>query len=176
MLKNAFFHLATQVGELLRSNHLMLATAESCTGGEIGYLVTSVQGSSNWFDRGFVTYSNQSKQEMLGISLKMIKEYGTVSEIVARAMAEGALQHSHADVSLAVTGIAGPDGGTPEKPVGTVWFAWAGKKFETYSVCKHFHGDRTIVRDQSALTALSGLISFVERREPKQALLEEEGI
>ncbi len=103
----------------------MLATAESCTGGLIAAACTDLAGSSTWFERGFVTYSNAAKAQMLGIDAALISQHGAVSELVARAMAQGALQHAHAQVALAVTGVAGPGGGSADKPVGTVWFAWA---------------------------------------------------
>lgn len=153
--------LAENVSEILKKHKLMLTTAESCTGGQVAEVITTITGSSNWFERGFVTYSNESKQEMLGIPAEIIAKHGAVSEATAHAMAEGALKHSHADVSLAVTGIAGPDGGTQEKPVGTVWFAWARKGAETKTLHQHFQGDRITIRDQAVETALRGLIEFV---------------
>src|SRR5690606_25364824 len=117
--------LAADVGRALVRAGRALATAESCTGGWVGQVVTSVPGSSAWYDRGFVTYSNAAKTEMLGVPERLLAEHGAVSEAVVCAMAEGALRASRAQVTLAVTGIAGPDGGTAEKPVGTVWFGWA---------------------------------------------------
>ena len=116
--------LAAQVGGALKAHGLMLATAESCTGGGVAQAVTAIAGSSAWFERGFVTYSNQSKQQMLGVTEATLIGHGAVSEATVRAMVAGALQHGAAQVALAVSGIAGPDGGTPDKPVGTVWFAW----------------------------------------------------
>jgi nicotinamide-nucleotide amidase len=116
--------LATQVGALLKSHGLMLATAESCTGGGVAQAITEVAGSSAWFERGFVTYSNLSKQQMMGVREATLKQHGAVSEMTVREMVAGALQHSAAQVALAVSGVAGPGGGTAEKPVGTVWFAW----------------------------------------------------
>jgi nicotinamide-nucleotide amidase len=153
--------LAREVGHALRNHGLMLATAESCTGGWVAQVVTSVAGSSEWFDRGFVTYTNVSKRELLGIKTTTLSRFGAVSEQSAREMAEGALAHSHAQVALAVTGIAGPSGGTPEKPVGTVCFAWAGKKRDTKSAKHRFTGDREAVRQQSVATALRGLLDFL---------------
>ncbi len=153
--------LAREVGHILKKHGLMLATAESCTGGGVAQSVTSVAGSSEWFDRGFVTYTNISKRELLGAKTATLARFGAVSEQTAREMADGALKHSHAQVALAVTGIAGPSGGTPEKPVGTVCFAWAGKKRETKSVKLHFNGDREAVRRQSVITALQGLLDFL---------------
>lgn len=153
--------LARAVGQTLKKRGLMLATAESCTGGWVAQAVTSVAGSSEWFDRGFVSYTGLSKHELLGVRTEILSRYGAVSEQTARAMAEGALSHSHAQVALAITGIAGPSGGTPEKPVGTVWIAWAGKKRETESVKHSFSGDREAVRRQAAATALQGLLDFL---------------
>lgn len=145
------------LSEKLLSKHWRIATAESCTGGGLAQLLTSIPGSSSWFERGFVTYSNQSKTEMLGVKLDTLEKYGAVSEEVAREMAEGVLKHSHADVSVAITGIAGPDGGAAEKPVGTVWFAWC-VFGNTFSECKHFKGDRARVRDQAIVFAVEGLL------------------
>ncbi|MFV1998075.1 MAG: CinA family protein [Acidiferrobacterales bacterium] len=153
--------LATQIGNELKSRNLMLATAESCTGGWVGQVVTSVPGSSHWYDRGFITYSNGAKRELLGVSTGVLARFGAVSEQTARAMAEGALAHSRADVSLAITGIAGPGGGTEEKPVGTVWFAWVGKDRETRTERRQFDGDRSAVRRQAVEAALLGLSGFI---------------
>lgn len=153
--------LARSVGHELKKQGLMLATAESCTGGWVAQMMTSVAGSSEWFDRGFVAYTNLAKREMLGVSTTILSRHGAVSEQCARAMAEGALTHSHAQVALAITGIAGPSGGTPEKPVGTVCFAWAGKKRDTLSRKHVFSGDREAVRRQSVVTALQGLLEYL---------------
>ena len=153
--------LAREVGRTLKQHGLMLATAESCTGGGAAQLVTSVAGSSGWFDRGFVTYTNVSKREMLGVKTATLSRFGAVSEQTAREMAGGAIVHSHAQVAFAITGIAGPSGGTPEKPVGTVCFAWAGKKRATKSVKHHFTGDREAVRRQSIAVALQELLEFL---------------
>ena len=152
--------LAREVGHALKKHEFKLATAESCTGGGAAQLVTSVAGSSEWFDRGFVTYTNVSKREMLGVKTTTLSRFGAVSEQTAREMADGAIAHSHAQAALAITGIAGPGGGTPEKPVGTVCFAWAGKKRATRSVKHHFTGDREAVRRQSIAVALQGLLEF----------------
>jgi nicotinamide-nucleotide amidase len=127
----------------------------------VAQVVTSVAGSSEWFDRGFVTYTNVSKRELLGVRTETLSRFGAVSEQAARDMAEGALAHSHAQVALAVTGVAGPSGGTPEKPVGTVCLAWAGKKRETRTAKRHFSGDREAVRRQSVAAALQGLLDFL---------------
>lgn len=153
--------LAKELGEELRRRRLMLAAAESCTGGWAAQAITSVAGSSAWFDRGFVTYTNISKHELLGVPAETLKRYGAVSEQTARAMAEGALRASHADVALAITGIAGPSGGSPEKPVGLVCFAWAGKGRETIARTERFSGDRAAIRRQAVRAALAGIIAFV---------------
>ncbi|MGE5241042.1 MAG: CinA family protein [Bacteroidota bacterium] len=153
--------LARAVGHELKKQGLMLATAESCTGGWMAQIVTSVSGSSEWFERGFVTYTNISKREMLGVKTTILSRHGAVSEPTARAMAEGALANSHAQVAVAITGIAGPSGGTPEKPVGTVCFAWAGRKRDTVSAKHQFSGDREGIRRQAVVTALQGLLDFI---------------
>ncbi len=155
--------LAAQVGELLRSHGLMLATAESCTGGGVAQAITEVAGSSVWFERGFITYSNLSKQQMLGVRKATLKQHGAVSEMTVREMVEGALQHSAAQVALAVSGIAGPDGGTVEKPVGTVWFAWGIKDGETRAQRYQLGGDRAEVRAQSVCIALQGVINLLNQ-------------
>lgn len=144
----------------------MLVTAESCTGGGVAYAITDMPGSSEWFERGFVTYSNAAKQEQLGVAHELIVRFGAVSEQVAAAMALGALQHSHADFSVAVTGIAGPDGGTAEKPVGTVCFGWGQRGGDVRTTRIVFDGNRRQVRELSILTALQGLTDLVEHSEP----------
>jgi nicotinamide-nucleotide amidase len=149
--------LADQLGHDLKRAGRSLATAESCTGGWLGAVLTSVPGSSLWYERGFVSYSNMSKREMLGVKTETLARHGAVSEQTARAMAEGALAASHADLTVAVTGIAGPGGGTPDKPVGTVCFAWAARKQPTRTATHHFSGDREAVRRKSVKTALEGL-------------------
>ena len=148
----------THIAAQLQARGWMLATAESCTGGMVAAACTDLAGSSQWFERGFVSYSNAAKTELLGVPAELIAQHGAVSEAVARAMAEGALVHSHAQVSLAVTGVAGPSGGSADKPVGTVWFGWcvAG---QTHSEVRHFAGDRAAVRRatlQHALARLAG--------------------
>ncbi|MBU1214349.1 MAG: nicotinamide-nucleotide amidase [Gammaproteobacteria bacterium] len=150
--------LAAQVGGALKAHGMMLATAESCTGGGIAQAVTSIAGSSAWFDRGFVTYTNLSKQQMLGVLESTLITYGAVSEAVVREMAEGVLRNSTAQVSLAVSGIAGPDGGTPDKPVGTVWFAWAFADGVITTAHHQFSGDRNEVRAQAVRVALQGVL------------------
>ncbi|MCK0537534.1 CinA family protein [Alcanivorax quisquiliarum] len=151
--------LATEVGEALARAEISLATAESCTGGAIAAAITDIAGCSGWFERGFVTYSNESKMAMLGVPQELLAQHGAVSEPVARAMAEGALQHSLADISVAVTGIAGPDGGSAEKPVGTVWFAWARRDGGTDTHCQCLAGDRDGVRSGAIEVALRGLLA-----------------
>ena len=156
--------LAAQVGGVLKSHGMMLATAESCTGGGVAQAVTEISGSSGWFDRGFVTYANAAKVEMLGVQQGTLDEYGAVSERTVREMAEGALQHSHAHVAVAISGIAGPTGGTPEKPVGTVWFAWSLRNGGTNAQVHHLSGTRAEVRVQSVHIALQGLLHLLESR------------
>ncbi len=153
--------LSMAVGRALLSNHLMLAAAESCTGGWVAQVITATAGSSQWFDRGFVTYTNESKQEMLGVQAQTLQRYGAVSEQTVREMAEGALKHSRAQVSLAISGIAGPAGGTPDKPVGMVCFAWAGENLPCQSATQYFPGDRTAVRLQAVQYALQQLIRWL---------------
>ena len=165
--------LTEQLAEVLQQHGWMLATAESCTGGMIAANCTDLSGSSQWFERGFVTYSNEAKHEMLGVDSALIAEYGAVSEAVAQAMTLGAMRRSHAQVSLAVTGIAGPTGGSADKPVGTVWFAWATPSdagpalgAETAWVKTermHFDGDRAAVRDAAAHHALKTLLDLLQQ-------------
>jgi len=138
----------------------MLATAESCTGGMIAAACTDLSGSSNWFDRGFVTYSNEAKTEMLGVDPALIEAHGAVSEVVARAMAFGAVRHSRAQVSVAVTGVAGPTGGSEEKPVGTVWFGFMVDGVLS-SETKHFDGDRAAVRAATVQYAFERLLQLL---------------
>lgn len=141
----------------LKARGLMLATAESCTGGLIASACTDVSGSSDWFERGFVSYSNAAKADLLGVPPGLIDTHGAVSEPVAQAMAAGALRHSRAQVALSVTGVAGPSGGSAEKPVGTVWFGWATTTGVTSECCR-FEGDRQRVRAATVQHALAGLL------------------
>jgi nicotinamide-nucleotide amidase len=141
------------VADTLLRRQWMLATAESCTGGMVAAACTDLAGSSAWLERGFVTYSNAAKTQMLGVDAQLIATHGAVSEPVARAMAQGALQHSAAQVALAITGVAGPGGGSVAKPVGTVWFGFAGP-WGVHSEVQHFGGDRAAVRQAAALHAL----------------------
>lgn len=142
---------------LLLARRWRLATAESCTGGLIAATCTELSGSSAWFERGFVTYSNEAKTELLGVPAALIAEHGAVSEPVALAMAEGALRHARAEVAVAVTGVAGPTGGSPDKPVGTVWIAWAVQGAPAHAVRHQFGGDRAKVRAATVRDALAGL-------------------
>jgi len=149
--------LARMLGQALLQKRAQCATAESCTGGLVAGAITGIAGSSSWFDRGFVTYSNEAKMDLLGVPDATLREHGAVSEATARAMAEGALARSLADVAVAVTGIAGPGGGTPGKPVGTVCFAWAARTRPTIAATRHFEGDRAAIRRASVIEALLGL-------------------
>ena len=148
--------ILTQISAQLLTHGWMLATAESCTGGMIAAACTDLAGSSQWFERGFVTYSNAAKTELLGVPTALIAQHGAVSEPVARAMAEGAVAHAHAQVAVAVTGVAGPTGGSADKPVGTVCFGWAVADGRTRTTTQRFDGDRAAVRWQAALFALQG--------------------
>ena len=149
--------LAKKLGQRLKAERERLVTAESCTGGWVAQVVTSVAGSSDWFERGFVTYSNDSKQELLGVEPTTLKKHGAVSEQTAIEMAQGALARSKGTVALAVTGVAGPGGGSREKPVGMVCFAWVHEK-DLKSETRHFSGDRESVRRQSVIRALEGVL------------------
>jgi len=154
--------LATLVGAKLKAKGLMLATAESCTGGWVAQAVTAIAGSSDWFERGFVTYSDAAKQEMLAVSARTLAAYGAVSEETASEMAAGALAHSRAQVAVAITGIAGPTGGSPEKPLGMVCFAWAVKDGPLNSETRQFEGGRESVRRQAVIAALQGMLKLLE--------------
>ncbi len=161
MLHDTLIRLAARVGARLKARGLMLVTAESCTGGWVAQAVTSVAGSSQWFERGFVTYSDVSKRELLGVRARTLRQCGAVSEQSARDMAAGALERSRAQVAVAVTGIAGPGGGSREKPVGTVCFAWARKGAAPASLVRRFSGGRASVRRQSVVAALDGLLKIL---------------
>lgn len=154
--------LAARVGDVLSARGWRLATAESCTGGWAAQAVTAVPGSSVWFDRGFVTYSNEAKLEMLGVQADTLASFGAVSEATVREMAAGALARSRAQAAFAISGIAGPTGGSAEKPVGTVCFAWAlaGKGVE--ALTRHFDGDRRAIRAASVREALQGLLDRLQ--------------
>ncbi len=148
------------LADLLLKNELKLATAESCTGGMISAACTDLAGSSNWFERGFVTYSNEAKADSLGVDAALIAQHGAVSEPVVRAMAFGAVRHSLAQVSIAVTGVAGPTGGSAAKPVGTVWFGFS-VQGALHSEMMRFEGDRAAVRRQTLVHALKRLLSIL---------------
>lgn len=154
--------LASRIGDELASRNEMLVTAESCTGGWVSMLVTSIAGSSSWFDRGFVTYSNESKQEMLSVDEQVIEIHGAVSEETARHMVQGAMENSRAQAGLSVTGIAGPGGGSIEKPVGTVCFGWLVDGHCETETC-HFSGNRQEIREQSVRKVLTGILAGLER-------------
>ena len=151
-------NLAQELGTALLARGEYLTAAESCTGGWLAQSVTANAGSSAWFDRGFVTYSNAAKVEMLGVPEATLANHGAVSEPTARAMVQGALAHSHADWAVAITGVAGPTGGSREKPVGTVCFAWAGKDGQLITTAACFKGNREQIRAQSVDLALTGLL------------------
>ena len=155
--------LVATLADRLRARGALIATAESCTGGLIAGACTELAGSSDWFDRGFVTYSNAAKTELLGVDAGLIDSQGAVSEPVARTMAAGALLRSSAALTVAVTGVAGPGGGSPAKPVGLVWLAWAWRDaagaVQTEALRQHFDGDRTAVRQATVAVALQGLLS-----------------
>ena len=162
MPDSILYKLAERVGAALKRRKLMLATAESCTGGWVSEAITMVPGSSDWFERGFVTYTYISKREMLGVSEATLDKHGAVSEPTVREMVTGALARSHARVAVAVSGTAGPAGGTPEKPVGTVCFAWGFKDGAPKSETQQFAGDREAVRKQSVEHALKGILLLLE--------------
>ena len=155
---NELEKLAETLGGELLARGEWLAAAESCTGGWLAQSVTAIAGSSGWFERGFVTYSNAAKVDMLGIAETTLERHGAVSEATARAMAQGALKHSKADWTVAVTGIAGPGGGTPDKPVGMVCFAWAQRDGGCEALTCNFSGDRAEIREQAVRRALSGAL------------------
>lgn len=160
-MTNDILDLAAQVGQALQAKNLLLTTAESCTGGGISQAITEIAGSTGWFDCGFVAYSNPSKTELLDVSAALIAQMGAVSEEVAAAMAIGALANSNAHVALSTTGIAGPTGAVPGKPVGTVCFGWT-RGDHTYTERLVFAGDRQSVREQTVVHALQGLLRFIE--------------
>ena len=160
-MDSQLYELARRSGEALKRKHLLLATAESCTGGWVAEAVTMVPGSSEWFERGFVTYTNVAKQEMLGVHTETLQRYGAVSEQTVQEMVAGALVNSRAQVALAVSGVAGPSGGTPSKPVGTVCLAWGFRDSAPLAITQHFAGDREAVRRLSVVRALEGLLELI---------------
>ena len=153
---------AERVAQRLKASGGMIVTAESCTGGWVAQELTAIAGSSAWFDRGFVTYSNEAKQEMLGVRADTLRRHGAVSEETAREMAQGALGRGRGTVALSITGIAGPTGGTAEKPVGTVCFGWATTQGAMLAETKHFPGDREAVRRQSVEYSLAGVLRLLD--------------
>ena len=153
--------LAQDLGVKLQARQWRVTTAESCTGGLVGQLLTSLPGCSSWFERGFITYSNASKQEMLDVSAATLETFGAVSEETASEMAKGALAHSHAHVSLSITGIAGPEGGTPQKPVGMVCYGWALNDGTLLTSTCRLSGDREEIRTRAAAAAIRGLIELL---------------
>ena len=157
----ATYTLVETVSKVLLEKGWMLTTAESCTGGGIAAVCTDLAGSSQWFERGFVSYSNQAKQDMLGVKKETLREYGAVSEAVVAEMVRGALTHSRAQVAVAVSGIAGPTGGTPDKPVGTVCFAWMLSEGAPMVCTEHLDGDRAAVRAQTIERALQGVLDVI---------------
>jgi len=158
--------LPLRLGQELARRGKRLAVAESCTGGWIAKVLTDLSGSSAWFDRGYVTYSNEAKQEMLGVDGEIIRARGAVSEETVLAMASGVLNHCRADLSVAVSGIAGPSGGSPEKPVGTVWLAWADRNGRLTARREQFSGDRESIRAQAVVAALQGLFDLLPVEAP----------
>jgi nicotinamide-nucleotide amidase len=155
------YSAAEQLGRALSARGWMLAAAESCTGGWIGQAVTMVPGSSKWFDRGFVTYTNDAKQAMLGVHAETLSRHGAVSEKTVLEMAAGALERSNAAIAVAVSGVAGPDGGSTDKPVGTVWIAWAMRGGKRRAQRFVFAGDRDSVRRQSVIRAIEALTEAI---------------
>ena len=164
-VNSATLDLATRLGALLEGRGWRVATAESCTGGLVAGAITDVAGSSGWFERGFVTYSNEAKTEMLGVRADTLAAHGAVSEATAWEMATGALERSGADIAVAITGIAGPSGGSPEKPVGLVCFAWARRSGPLRSSTRRFAGDRAAVRQAAVAVALEGLVEQIAAAE-----------
>ncbi len=162
MTDEKLYQLAERVGAALKAKGMMMATAESCTGGWIAQAVTAVPGSSEWFERGFVTYTYISKREMLGVKSETLDAHGAVSEHTVREMTAGALERSHAQVAVSVSGTAGPSGGTPQKPVGTVCFGWGVKEGAAQTAVQHFAGDREAVRRQAVVFALERVLVMVE--------------
>jgi len=154
---------AEQLAKLFLKTSSKLVTAESCTGGGLAEILTRIPGSSAWFERGFVTYSNESKHEMLSVPLETIEQFGAVSEDTASAMAKGAVENSRADYGVAITGIAGPDGGTESKPVGTVCFGWYERNAGSSTTRICFDGDRLRIREQACMLAMQGLLDMLQK-------------
>ena len=160
--------LVQQLAAALLQRNWKLVTAESCTGGMIAAACTDLAGSSDWFERGLVTYSNAAKRELLGVDAALLERYGAVSDAVVRAMALGALGHGNANVSIAVTGIAGPGGGSPQKPVGTVWLGWSVQGKVSSRLC-HCAGDRAAIRRETVVLAIRGLLDLLGQSDNPQA-------
>ena len=169
-MNSSITSLTQQLAQILLAKGFKIALAESCTGGLLAAQLTSLAGSSDWFERGFVTYSNQAKEESIGVPKELIEQYGAVSEEVARAMAEGVLNHSLAQLSAAITGIAGPGGGSANKPVGMVCFAWGMQvddQIQTRSQTKQFSGDRQSIREQACVYAIESLLEQLTASESR---------
>jgi nicotinamide-nucleotide amidase len=160
-MDQALYDLAAKVGKALKERGLMLVTAESCTGGWVGEAMTMVSGSSEWYERGFITYTNAAKTEMLGVRATTLETHGAVSEETVAEMVAGALKHSHGQIALAVSGVAGPTGGTALKPVGMVCFAWGAREAEPVSTTLHIPGNRDTVRRQAVIKALEGVLDLI---------------
>ena len=160
--------LVQQLATELLARGWKLVTAESCTGGMIAAACTDLAGSSEWFERGLVTYSNAAKAELLGVDAALLERHGAVSDAVVRAMARGAVGHARADVSIAVTGVAGPSGGSPQKPVGTVWLGWSVQGKLSSRLC-HCAGDRAAIRRETVVLAIWGLLDLLGQSDPPQA-------
>ena len=156
-MNNHVLQLSQSLGEQLVQRNWRIATAESCTGGGVSAAITAIAGSSAWFEYGIVSYANAAKEKLLGVSGETLAREGAVSEAVVKEMAKGVLALSGANIAVAISGIAGPSGGSPEKPVGTVWFAWALATGELKTELKHFNGDRASVQEQAVLCALQGV-------------------
>lgn len=154
-----FIKLASSVGQALIKRSWQVVIAESCTGGWLAQVLTSIPGASAFFDRGFVTYSNESKMDLLGVSAETLSKFGAVSEQTVLEMVQGALKHSQAQVAVAITGLAGPSGGSEAKPIGTIWFGVASQDKSTLTKCEHFSGDRESIRKQAVQFALDMLIN-----------------
>ena len=161
MTEDDITEIARELGRACKRRKVEVVTAESCTGGGVAAAITRISGSAKWFERGFVTYGNGAKKELLGVSQRTLKEHGAVSEAVAREMALGALERSRADVGVSVTGIAGPTGAAPGKPVGTVWLCWAARGGPVQSRRFRFEGGRVEVRMQTVAMALRGLVDLL---------------
>ncbi|MEE9331379.1 MAG: nicotinamide-nucleotide amidohydrolase family protein [Methylophilaceae bacterium] len=158
----ALSNLSAELGQTLQKCGYVLSLAESCTGGMVSATITNTAGSSTWFDRGFITYSNVSKQEMLGVSANTLEQFGAVSENTAEEMALGAIKRSPADIAVSITGIAGPGGGSTQKPVGTVCFAWGIKNGRLITGTEHFTGNRQAIRQQAVIKAITGLLDLLK--------------